>query len=123
MRICDFSRILLIFFASIFCSPHIVAQPDSLAQRETPAKRTNLFSVGLGIQYGSVFAHSPTVENTKGSRPSGIEMILSWQRNDRLIWNLCNCYPRKGLLLAYYNYDNQVLGKRFYRCIFPGTNL
>lgn len=91
----------------------MVAQHDSLAQKEPTVKPTNLFSMGLGIQYGSVFAHSPTVENTKGSHPRGVEIILSWQRNDRMIWNLCNCYPRKGLLLTYYDYDSDVLGKSF----------
>jgi hypothetical protein len=70
-----------------------------------------MFSVGLGLQHGFIFAHSPRVENTKGSNPTGIELTLSWQRNDPLIWNLCNCYPRKGFLFSYYDYDNKVLGK------------
>jgi hypothetical protein len=65
----------------------------------------------VGTQHGFIFAHSEAVENTKGSNPTGIEGILSWQRNDSATWSLCNCFPRKGLLLAYYDYDNKVLGK------------
>ena len=70
-----------------------------------------MFSVGVGAQHGFIFAHSEAVENTRGSHPTGVEAVLSWQRNDSAIWNLCNCFPRKGLLLAYYDYDNRVLGK------------
>jgi hypothetical protein len=77
-----------------------------------------MFSAGLGIQHGFIFAHSPTVENTKGSRPTGFEMIFSWQRNDPMIWNVCNCFPRNGLLLSYYDYDNSILGKSITAAFF-----
>jgi hypothetical protein len=51
------------------------------------------------------------VQNTKGARPTGAELVFSWQRNDETIWNLCNCYPRKGILLNYYDYDTKILGR------------
>jgi hypothetical protein len=70
-----------------------------------------MFSIGVGAQHGFIFAHSEAVENTRGSHPMGVEAIFSWQRNDSATWNLCNCFPRKGLLLAYYDYDNRVLGR------------
>src|SRR5688500_1705284 len=62
----------------------------------------NIFSTSIGIQHGFIFAHSPEVENTKGSLPTGAELIFSWQKSDAAVWDLCNCFPRKGLLLAYY---------------------
>ena len=71
----------------------------------------SLFSIGTGIQHGFIFAHSPEVENTKGAKPTGLEAIFSWQRNDSSSWNLCNCFPRRGMLLAYYDYDREVLGR------------
>lgn len=49
---------------------------------------------------------------------TGLELTLSWQRNDAAVWDLCNCYPRKGLLLAYYTYDNTILGKSFSAAYF-----
>lgn len=76
-------------------------------------RKNNIFSLGAGIQRGFILAHSPAVENTKGANPMGIELNLSWQRNDAAIWNLCNCFPRKGLFLAYYNYDTKILGSSF----------
>jgi hypothetical protein len=82
------------------------AQSDSL-----PAKQKSLFSMGLGVQHGFIFAHTQEVQNTKGARPTGIEAIFSWQRNDAAAFSLCHCYPRQGVLLAYYDYDVDLLGK------------
>lgn len=67
--------------------------------------------MGLGVQHGFIFAHSEEVQNTKGANPTGIEAIFSWQRNDASIFDLCHCYPRQGVLLAYYDYDVDLLGK------------
>ena len=86
------------------------SQDTGYLHKRTTFPKTNIFSVGAGGQYGFIFAHSEEVENTKGSYPYGAEILLSWQRNDRQSWDLCNCYPRKGLLVGYYNYDNNVLG-------------
>ncbi len=93
------------------------AQTDSVVKMQSTGK-SNLFSTGLGVQHGFIFAHSQNVQNTKGSHPTGIEVIFSWQRNDASVWALCNCYPRKGLLLAYYDYDNVILGKSFTAAYF-----
>ena len=86
---------------------NVFAQADSL-ERLNP-----MFSIGVGVQHGFIFAHSREVQNTEGARPTGAELIFSWQRNDKAIWDLCNCYPRQGLLLNYYDYDTRILGKAF----------
>lgn len=78
----------------------------------------NILSIGMGAQYGFIFAHSPEVENTKGARPAGLELNLSWQKNDSAVWNLCNCFPRRGIMLAYYDYDNAILGKNYTAAYF-----
>ena len=83
---------------------------DSLSRSK---KVANIFSIGLGIQHGFIFAHSRAVQNTKGANPTGIELSFGWQRNDTETWNLCNCFPKKGLLLFYYDYDVRILGKSF----------
>lgn len=92
------------------CFQNAVAQTDSV-KKTSRAKENDIFSFGIGIQHGFIFAHSEAVENTRGSNPTGGEVFLSWQRNNAAVWNLCNCFPRKGLLLAYYDYDNVILGK------------
>ena len=82
MRIRCYFLIIQASLVVIFYSPGVIAQYDSSSQKATIAKPINIFSGGLGIQHGFIFAHSPTVENTKGSRPTGVEMILSCQRKD-----------------------------------------
>ena len=104
-------HIFFFVIVEFVCSALTFAQIDSIESKKKIVKPVNMFSAGLGIQHGFIFAHSPTVENTKGSRPTGVEINFSWQRNDPAIWNLCNCYPRNGLLLSYYDYDNSILGK------------
>lgn len=89
----------------------ILAQTDTTNVTVTKSKEKSLFSFGMGIQHGFIFAHTEEVQNTKGARPTGIEAILGWQRNDAAIFDLCHCYPRQGLLLAYYDYDVTLLGK------------
>jgi hypothetical protein len=81
--------------------------------QQPPEKEKDIFSVAAGVQHGFIFAHSKAVQNTKGAHPTGVELLLSWQRNDSAIWSLCNCYPRKGVLLSYYEYDSKILGKGF----------
>ncbi len=100
----------LAFVLELISFQAIAQDTIHIQQSPVPAKQ-NIFSVTFGTQFGFVFAHTEAVQNTKGSYPYGAELLLSWQRNDQKTWNLCNCYPRKGLLLAYYNYDNSILGK------------
>ena len=95
-----------------------MAQTDSFLKDKGLHKEKSLFSLGLGHQRGFIFAHSQAVQNTNGAHPRGLELILSWQRNDPAVWNLCNCYPRKGLLLAYYDYDNVILGNSYSAAYF-----
>ena len=102
-----------VVFAFAFAVLSLFSTAQDTADTRNPAvpPKQNIFSVTLGSQFGFVFAHTESVQNTKGSYPYGGELILSWQRNDQKTWDLCNCYPRKGLLLGYYDYDNTILGK------------
>jgi hypothetical protein len=104
-----FILVMCLLLRTIFQHPDLQAQVPS--DESDSIRKRSLFSIGFGLQHGFIFAHSPEVENTKGAHPTGVEGIFSWQRNDKEAWNLCNCFPRKGLLLAYYDFDRWVLGK------------
>ncbi|MGM0582709.1 MAG: acyloxyacyl hydrolase [Bacteroidota bacterium] len=100
-----------LFICSTCATHYSLAQTDSTVTTESYARQKPLFSIGLGIQHGFIFPHSVDVQNTSGARPTGLEGVLSWQRNDSASVALCHCYPRQGLLLAYYDYDVGLLGK------------
>lgn len=98
-------------FTLLFATKPVNAQTDSTETTVLSSKEKSLISIGLGVQHGFIFAHSVDVQNTSGARPTGIEANMSWQRNDSASFALCHCYPRQGLLLAYYDYDVRLLGK------------
>lgn len=87
-----------------------IGQANDSAGIDNRKKGELIFSIGAGIQHGFIFAHSPAVENTKGAHPTGAELSFAWQKNDTATWNLCNCFPKNGLLISYYDYDVNVLG-------------
>ncbi|HMP94324.1 MAG TPA: acyloxyacyl hydrolase, partial [Phnomibacter sp.] len=65
---------------------------------------------GATVHYGSIFAHSEAVQNTRGAQPLGIELQYWRQRRDNAVYNTCRCYPRSGPLLFYTHFDSRILG-------------
>lgn len=106
----DFRLLLLMIFASCLANA-AYAQTASTVTSESSTSNKSLFSIGVGAQHGFIFPHSVDVQNTSGARPTGIETIFSWQRIDSASFALCHCNPRQGLLLSYYDYDVDLLGK------------
>lgn len=101
-------HLLLILFTVNSSAQEEQGKSDSNSKRPP-----HIFSMGAGVHRGFIFAHSTAVQNTKGAHPTGIEIIFGWQRNDSKTWNLCNCFPKKGLLLAYYDFDVKLLGRSY----------
>jgi hypothetical protein len=66
--------------------------------------------IAVNTHYGFIFAHTKDVENTAGSRPFGFSVELSKLKFDSASYNVAKCYPRSGISLVYFNYDNKVLG-------------
>jgi len=64
----------------------------------------------IGASKGFVFAHSKDVENTKGAHPWGIQADYSWRKTDSFTYKKFYGFPQQGLTLAYFNFDNMVLG-------------
>lgn len=97
----------LLFFLIAFASSAF-GQNDNVS--DWPKPKQNVFSFNGGINNGFVIVHTQAVAFTKGSRPLGIELGASWQRNDSETVDLCNCYPRKGVVVNYYHMGNANLG-------------
>lgn len=107
LNLCMRPQMILLLWAGNFISAWISAQPDSAEVR------TNR-SYQISLHTGFIFAHSEHVENTRGSRPRGVEFSVVWQKNNERAWNLCNCFPQQGIMVAYYDFDNAALGKGFH---------
>ena len=75
-----------------------------------PEARVLVSGFSFGVHYGSVFAHSEAVQNTAGANPRGIELSYTRQRRDKGAVDLCNCYPRQGVVVSYFDFDNEILG-------------
>ena len=44
----------------------------------------------------------------------GTEFNFNWQSVDQKSWELCHCYPKLGLLLSFFDFDNkEILGFGF----------
>ena len=95
------------FLFSITCLSSFCQEPRT----DSNATQKKIFGFSAGIHSGFVIVHSKDVAFTKGSRPYGIELGASWQRNDSQSLNICNCYPKKGVVINYYDMGNQHLGK------------
>ena len=97
-----FSLVLLV------SSSFLMAQDEIKDSSVSPKK---IFSIGAGINSGFVIVHTKDVAFTRGSKPLGLELAGTWQRNDSESVNICNCYPKKGVVVNYYNMGNEHLGK------------
>lgn len=84
--------------------------PASLLAQEKPNYTNQYHHYGIKHYNGTVFAHTEAVQNTAGSRPWAIELEYSKRHTSSKVWNTCRCYPSSGVVLAYKNYDSDVLG-------------
>jgi hypothetical protein len=101
-------RLLLYLFFLISSASRLLAQSDS-AVSGIPMQKTT--AVSLEGHYGSIFAHSADVLNTAGARPLGLHLNVGRQQYGEGAWAKYGCLPRTGLTLAYYDFDNEVLGR------------
>lgn len=90
----------------------LVSPFNAIGQKQDLEK--NPFTIGLKPQYGSIIIHSREVREIKDSNPIGMEVDFSWHKNKQKQWDNCHCYPRVGVLLNYFYYDNpEILGNGF----------
>ncbi|KAA5543359.1 acyloxyacyl hydrolase [Adhaeribacter rhizoryzae] len=76
-----------------------------IAQNQEP------FILGGALQQGSVIVHTPKIEHFAGTHPIGFELNLQKQTTGTQYWQQLYRYPRFGLSLTYFQYQNPVLGQ------------
>jgi Lipid A 3-O-deacylase (PagL) len=67
--------------------------------------------MGLRGHAGSLLIHSQALSNLRRTYPWGLEADLARQYVDQKAWDFCNCYPRVGGALTFWDYGHRILGK------------
>lgn len=93
-----------------FCITFFIFQAVTAQHVPDSIKGNKIYSAALGAHYGFIFAHVEEVKNTRGSLPWGIELDINMRLMNNPAWNECNCYPRSGLNISFFDFDNPVLG-------------
>ncbi|MEA3477391.1 MAG: acyloxyacyl hydrolase [Bacteroidota bacterium] len=69
------------------------------------------FNLGARYNYGVVFRHSRALPIETQSNPMGYELDFAWHFISQYARDYCNCYPRVGFSLYYWDYRNpDILG-------------
>nr|WP_298999698.1 acyloxyacyl hydrolase [uncultured Allomuricauda sp.] len=80
-------------------------------QKDTVFVESKPLFLGLSFDYGFLLRHSKSLREIEDAYPFGIRADGSKLLLTRKSWEFCNCFPRVGVSLAYWNWDNaEVLG-------------
>ena len=67
--------------------------------------------IGLSFDYGFLIKHTPSLREIDDAYPSAISVDWSQLLLTQNAWEFCNCFPRVGVDVALWNWDNrEVLG-------------
>ncbi len=84
---------------------------DSFAQEDSSYVDKKVTVLGVNLDYGFLIKHTPSLEKIPTAYPSGISVSWSKLLLTKNAWEFCNCFPRVGVDLGYWNWDNNdVLG-------------
>lgn len=93
---------LILFFV---LSLNIHSQQDSSFVDRRPAV------LGVSFDYGYLLKHTESLRNIGDSYPVGVRLDWSKQFITSKSWEFCSCFPRIGMSVAYWDWDNpEILG-------------
>lgn len=69
--------------------------------------------LGLRLHQGFVLVHSRELwPDLRNSYPTGLELDFAWHKISERAWKSCHCYPKLGISLGFWNYDEpEILGQ------------
>lgn len=109
-------RSFIISFIAVFFSCFLPAysQTDNIDETNnnihiSPYDNSPVRLIGGSFLYGYMIPHAKEVLPVRGLNPRGYELFFNWHQNNDDVWNACNCYPRLGVFLSYYDFDLEVL--------------
>ena len=102
-------RFLFIVFFWILFFNSVQGRELDFIKSDTTSQ--DLFVLGLRQHYGFIIIHSKDLRAIKNSYPIGTELNFNWYKIDQESWNLCNCYPKAGFLISFFDFNNRkILG-------------
>lgn len=102
---------ILIFFTPLINIYSQVPDSSSNVSAESFDCCSSSDVVGLTYITGYMIPHAKEVLNVRGSNPRGIELAYYSHLNNDEVWLDCECYPRIGGFISFYDFDiTEVLG-------------
>lgn len=85
--------------------------PDLRAQNDSTMVDSRPTVLGVSFDYGFLLKHSDFLKELGDAYPVAVRLDWSKHLITRRSWEFCNCFPRVGVSMAYWNWDNSdVLG-------------
>lgn len=111
MRFSIVPILVYILFLSEMTNPQSISSdlfpPDSGI--DSTGKNMNVFLLGASFLYGYMIPHAKEVIPVRGLNPRGHELMFNWHLINDEVWSDCECYPRFGTFLSYYDFDQEEL--------------
>jgi hypothetical protein len=76
------------------------------------------FIFGVYAQGAAIINHAPAVSHLVASHPTGVELNVQRQTTGAAPWHSWYKYPKVGLALVYYNYQNPLLGRSYAASVY-----
>lgn len=84
---------------------------SSYSQDGSLINESKVSTIGLSLDYGYILKHSGNLRELDDAFPKGIALDWGKMLLTKNAWDFCNCFPRVGAELSYWNWDNpDVLG-------------
>ncbi len=86
---------------------------QSWSQTKSTNAVENPTLIGVNFDYAYFIEHSDALEDVGNAFPRGISLEWSKHLLSQQSWEFCNCFPRYGVDVSYWDFDSDILGQGF----------
>jgi len=105
------SRMVWLLLLKGLC-PGLWAQASDSVTPDPGDRRDKHPFIQLSLQHGFILVHNHSLLPVRHSNPTGIIADLGYHRLSRQTWESCRCYPRSGLSIGVWDFDQrEILGQ------------
>ncbi len=97
--------VTILFIVTLSGFADIIASPEEVS---------SFTYIGLRTHYGFIIPHAEKIRSISHSNPRGLELDIGLHLTGDNAWRYCFCYPRTGIMLSWFDYDNpEILGNSY----------